>query len=261
MLRLVKELKKDHYAFFMLIMVNLKTNVFSTRLGVIWWLLDPLIMMSIYYFMVRIVFDRGAENYHLFALCGIVSWQCFSRSLKMASKAITSNKAIIQQIGISISMLISIPVIVQIIFAAIGFCIIVVWNYPVVGIHTLAVIPILFLIGLFGYSLALFLAIMEVWYKDINQIVGYILRVGFFLTPILYPVSRVLESEHIPEVAQLVFQINPFAWIIPAVRTVLLDGVVYKWTDYFIILTITLLITQIGLIWLRIQSPKLVKML
>ena len=261
MLSFVKEISDHKTALFTLVTVNLKTSVFSTRLGVVWWIADPIIMMSIYYFMVRIIFNRGGENYHLFALCGIVAWQFFSRALKSSSRSITSNKAMIQQIGLPVSVLIGVPVVVQMFFAIIGFCIVIVWSYSTLSITTIAIIPLLLLIALISYSLSIYLSMCEVIFRDTNQIVGYILRLGFFLTPILYPVTRVTESESIPAIIELVFQLNPFAWIIPSIRNVLLNQVMFDWCVYVVISSLTLAAIQIGLLLLRWQTPKLSKMI
>ncbi len=104
MIKFVREISDNFHAFSALVKVGLKDSVFSTRLGVVWWIADPIIMMSIYYFMVRVVFNRGGENYHLFALCGIVAWQFFSRALRSGSRTITNNKSMIQQVGIPVSV-------------------------------------------------------------------------------------------------------------------------------------------------------------
>ncbi|HKJ49370.1 MAG TPA: hypothetical protein VJ973_09790, partial [Christiangramia sp.] len=87
------------------------------------------------------------------------------------------------------------------------------------------------------------------------------LRAGFFLTPILYPASRVLDNEKVPELAKIVFKLNPMTWIISALREVLLEGHVSSWQTFFIITLISLLIIQIGLYWLRKNSSLIIKML
>ena len=261
MLKLFKELVEHKNALVTLVVVNLKTSVFATRLGVIWWIADPIIMMSIYYFMVRIIFNRGGENYHLFALCGIVAWQFFSRAVKSGSRSFTGNKSLLQQIGIPISVLIAIPILVQLFFAVIGFSIVLAWSHPTLSVHAFSIVPLVALIALIAYGLCIYLSMCEVMFKDTNQIVGYVLRLGFFLTPILYSGSRITDRESVPEFIKMAFQMNPFAWIIPSIRTAVLDESPIDWQIYFLIAAITLVLIHVGLIVLRRQTPRLAKMI
>lgn len=261
MIQLINDVKKNHNALFTMVLINLKTTVATSRLGWLWWIIDPLFMMMIYYFIVSMVFQRGGENYHLFILCGIVIWQFFSRTLNISANAILQNRDLIRQIGLPISIMIAIPSLVQMFFAAIGILIIMIWNYSMIGLQSLAIIPLLILVVSLTYGIGIFLSVSSVFFKDTREFIGYFIKAGFFLTPILYPTSRIYESTTIPEIAKIVFSLNPMAWIIPAFRQVLLDGVMYNWSHYFLLLGISLAIVQLSLLWLRLHTPKLVKML
>ncbi len=207
------------------------------------------------------MFGRGGDDYHLFVLCGIVSWQFFARSLNSSVRAISQNAALIKQIGMPVSLLVAIPSLVQMFFAVIGILIVMLWNYQAVGIHSLAVILLLPLIGFFAFGLGTILAVCEVFFKDTTKLVAYAIRAGFFFSPILYPESRVLESDRIPEILKHVFELNPMAWIIPSFRKILLDGVSIDWNKYGIFLIVSLIMIQLGLYLLRENSNKIVKTL
>ncbi|HBI14263.1 MAG TPA: hypothetical protein DDY20_01890 [Desulfobulbaceae bacterium] len=260
MLKFVRDFAAHRHAITTLVQVNLKTTVSRTRLGYIWWIIDPLVMMAIYYFIFKLVFHRGGENYHLFVLCGLLAWQYFSRALVGTVKVIVNNQQLIRQIALPISMLVAIPVISQLIFAIIGMVIIVVWNYQAVGLHTLGALPLLILIGLFSFGLGLFLSVLNVFLDDINLIVSYILRIGFFLCPVLYPVEDIMNSATIPIFIKQFYVFNPLAWLITDMRKVLLDGVWFSWKEYLVMLALTLVIIQAGLYCIRSQSSRIIKM-
>ena len=261
MVRFIQDIIPHRHALDTLIRVNLQTTVNRSKLGWLWWIIDPLFMMGIYYFVIHILFGRGGDNYHLFVLCGLIAWQFFIRSLMGTTTVIMNNKRLIRQIALPITMLVVIPVIVQFIFAVIGIVVIVIFNFKATGLHTIAVIPLLFLIGSFSFGFGLFLSILNVYLDDINQLISYSFRAGFFLSPILYPVSQVLDSKAIPEVAKVVYHLNPMAWIIPALRQVLLDGTVFSWPIFLFLVGVALVIIQAGLYCMRSQQARIIKVL
>jgi lipopolysaccharide transport system permease protein len=261
MLKFIRDLSAHRHALTTLVQVNLKTTVARTRLGYLWWVIDPLVMMFIYYFIVQLVFQRGGENYHIFILCGLITWQYFTRSLTGTIRVIANNQQLIRQIALPITMLVAIPVIVQFIFGLIGMAIIVAWNFKAAGLHTLGALPLLILIGLFSFGLGLFLSVLNIFLDDINLLISYILRVGFFLCPVLYPVEDIMNSVKIPAFIKLFYSLNPLTWIITDVRKVLLDGVWFSWKEYLVMLAVTLVIIQTGLYCVRSQTPRIIKML
>ncbi len=261
MIQLACNINRHYHAFKVLVVVNIRTTVLSTKLGWLWWVLDPLIMMGIYYFLIKGVFGRGGDNFHLFVLSGIVSWQFFTRALTGTINVVASNKQIIRQISFPLPVLVAIPIVAQFFFASIGMVIIMLFNYSVINIATFAIIPLLFAIALLSYGLGLFVSVLNVFIGDTRRFVSYILRAGFFVSPILYPASRLLDSSNIPDQVKFVLQANPMMWLLPAVRKVLLEGEVFDWRALFVLFGCVLLIVQIGLIWLRRNSSKIIKML
>lgn len=261
MKQLVEDIQSHSQATIMMIRVELKRSVETTRLGWFYWIVDPIVMMLIYYFMVKIVFNRGGENYHLFALCGIASWQFFTRAVTKATTSFSSNTGLIRQIGIPLSIYVFTPIAVQSFFAIISYLIIMVWNYPAIGIQSFALLPLVILICLVAFGGGLFLSVFEVFAKDTSNFVMYFLRMGFFLTPILYGAERVYDSPRIPEIAKTIYGLNPMAWIIPSVRNILLDGVFYDFKVYILLFLSCLLFIQCGLIYLRKNTPKILKSL
>ena len=67
MISFFHSLYRFRHALRIQIWVDLKTSVATTRLGVLWWILDPLLLMAIYYFIVMKVFNRGGEGVPFFS--------------------------------------------------------------------------------------------------------------------------------------------------------------------------------------------------
>ena len=158
-------------------------------------------------------------------------------------------------------MLVLIPVMVQMIFGAIGFALVMVWNFKAIGLHTLLIIPLLLLTGMVSYGFGLFVSVLNVYLGDTDQILNYILRMGFFLSPILFPADYVLENDKIPGFFKFLFELNPMAIIISDFRAVLLDGKLFNATKFLILSGCIIVLIQLGLYWVRKCSSQIVRML
>ncbi|MCP3931910.1 MAG: ABC transporter permease [Bacteroidetes bacterium] len=261
MKKLISEVNSNYSALVSLTEANLKITVETTRLGWFWWIINPLVMMGIYYVFVNIILNRGGDNYHLFVLTGLIAWHYFNNAFAGTVKVIIQNTQLIKQVALPIPMLILIPVLVQMIFAIIGVMVIMVWNFEMLGSHTFLVIPLILLTGLTSYGFGLFVSVCNVFIGDIEQLLHYVLRMGFFLSPVLFPAEYVLNSDKLPEFFKLIFQVNPMAILITAYRSVLLDGNVFNLSEIMVLTIGLIMITQLGLYWVRLNSSQIVKML
>jgi lipopolysaccharide transport system permease protein len=251
MIQVVKDIRDNLHALRIQFFVTIKTTVATTRLGVLWWILDPLILMVLYTFVVKIVFDRGGPNYHLFALCGIVTWQSFGRSVTLCSTALTRNSSLIKQTKLPMHLYVILPPIVQSFFYLIGLLIVAIWNNSVVGWHTLSILLLLLPMILIPYTLGLFLSIFTVKIADIGKMVPYALRFGFYISPVLYPPERVYALKNIPPFLKSLYALNPMVHVITAVRDVLFTGTMFNLTAMVVILAVTLVLMQMGMLYFR----------
>ena len=79
---------------------KLKSEVSNSYLNALWWVLNPLIYMLIYIFIVTIVFKKSEPNFPVFVFIGLTIWNYFSRVLNSSVKTIVDNKNIIRKIYI-----------------------------------------------------------------------------------------------------------------------------------------------------------------
>ena len=261
MLSATKDIWNNRHVLRSQFYVNIKTTVATTHLGILWWILDPLLLMLMYYFVVKIVFDRGGPNYHLFALCGLVTWQSFSRSVSLSAGALTRNESLIKQTPIPMVVYLFISPVVQAFFYAIGLVIIMVWNYQAVGLHTLSVVFLIFLMILMSFTAALFLSIFEVYSRDTGKFTTYLLRFGFYFSPILYAPDKVYDLPSIPGYAKVLYTLNPMVPFITAIRDLLFYGQMFSVRAIVITFAVTLAVLQLGLFFFRWMSPSIPKRL
>lgn len=257
----IQQLIERKHAFSALITAELKLGVAGTRFGVLWWVLDPLILMGVYFFLIKIVFDRGGPDFHVFALCGIVCFQYFSRSLTGCTKVLMANQGLIKQTDLPLVIYVLIQPVAQGVYCLFGILVILLFVPYHIGLHTILLIPLIFLVALITITCGLYLSVLNVYIRDTSNFIRYAVRLVFFLSPVLYGPERIYESDSIPAIVKTLYALNPLASIIPAFRTVLLEGNVYDIKTILIIFIITLLFFQTGLIYFRKTEGQLVKML
>jgi ABC-type polysaccharide/polyol phosphate export permease len=241
--------------------VNIKTTVITTKLGALWWVLDPLFFMCIYYFVIVIIFRRGGENYHLFALSGIVTWQAFTRSVTLCANSLVRSAGLIKQISLPMFLYVVISPIVQAFFYSIGLILIILWNIGVVGYHTFAVIVLILLMIVMTSAVGLFLSIIQVYVRDTARFIAYALRMGFWLSPVLYSADRFLGNKALPVWAKTLYASNPMVHFLSAVRDVVLYGRMFDWSKIIIMFVIAGVVLQLGLLFFRKISPSVPKRL
>ena len=259
MIKVFKDFRNNLHTLRVQFFVTIKTTVATTWLGAWWWILDPLILMLLYTFVVKIIFDRGGPGYHLFALCGIVTWQFFSRSVNLCATALKRNAQLIKQSSFPMHLYVILPPLVQSFFYLIGLAIVAVWNHDVVGWHTLAVFPLLVPMILIPYTMGLFLSIFTVKVPDIGKALPYILRFGFYISPILYPPERVYELPNVNPFLKSLYALNPMVHVITAVRDVLFTGQMFNTSAMLIIMAVTLVFMQAGIMFFMTNARMIPK--
>lgn len=239
--------------------VSLKTSVATTRLGWLWWILDPLVMMGIYYFMVKVVFGKGGPDYHLFILTGIVSWQFFAKTIQLTATTLFRNKRFLTHTTVPLEVFAVVPVMIQAFFALIGYAIIIIWYGEPLTVNVLYIFPVMLVMAAFGLAIGSVMAVWVVFLPDVGKFIDYGLRVGFFITPILYSASRITDSQRIPEFMKGVLSLNPMMWAVTQLRGVVLDGAPVDLAGYLVWLVAGLVSLQLSMVVLRMNRQNVMK--
>jgi ABC-2 type transport system permease protein len=182
-----------------LVRTDFKLRYQGSVLGYAWSLLRPLLIFVILYvvFVKFLKLGTGIPHYPVYLLFGIVMWNFFVEMTMQSLGSIVGRGDLIRKIRIprwiivfssSISAVINLllNLIVIVIFMLIG-------HVPLMS--TIVWLPLILIeVYLLALGLSLFLSAAFVKYRDINYIWEVILQAGFYLTPILYPLSRILLS-------------------------------------------------------------------
>lgn len=215
--------KKNRALLRELIVTDFKLRYQGSALGYLWSLLKPLFLFAILYvvFGMFLRFGSDIEHFPIYLLLGIVLWGFFAEATTQGLQAIVSRGDLIRKINF--------PKYIIVISGTISALINLLINLLVVGVFliingvhldsTVLLFPFLLLeLYVFALALAFFLGAAYVKFRDIGYIWEVGLQAAFYATPVLYPLSLVIDQNH---TAAQIMMINPVAQIIQDSRSVL----------------------------------------
>lgn len=203
---------------------ELKVRYKNTYLGYLWSLLNPLALAAVLFFAFRLVMRIPIEDYAVFVVLGLFPWQWFANSVNASTGILLSNASLIKKTAFPRELLVysvvlndlfhflcSLPVVV-VLLALHG-------KGPTPG--WLLWLPVLVLCqAVLVAGASLFVAATNLFFRDLERLVGVGINLLFYLTPIVY--SETL----IPPAYQPYVLASPLAPLVVAYRRAFLDGTV-----------------------------------
>ncbi|CAO3439731.1 ABC transporter permease [Azospirillum doebereinerae] len=199
----------------------------GSALGLAWAVVNPLLLMAVYTFVFTVVFgarwggQAGTADFALFMLSGLLLFNVFSESIARAPGLMLENVSYIKKLVFPLEIMPVVVVAGALVNAALGFAILLVFQIALRGLPppTILLLPVVVLpLCLFTLGLSWFLASVGVFLRDLRQMMGVVVSVMLFLSPIFYPVSNV------PEAFRTVITLNPLTMILEGARDVLFWG-------------------------------------
>ena len=216
-----EEMWKSRAILFNFAISDLKVRYRNSILGILWSVIEPLLMLSVLYFVFSSMFKFDIPNFPIYLLLGIIVYNCFKNGTTFALSSLTNRAPLITQIYFPRS----IPAISSAITASImlaievGILLIFMVAFQFVPPITILLLPlILGLQFLFVVGICLPLSVLNVKFKDTEFIWGVVLSAGFFLTPIFY------QFDMLPEYLQNILQFSPMVQILTMAHHVVLYG-------------------------------------
>jgi len=241
-----EEMWKNRGILFNFAITDLKIRYKNSVLGVLWSILEPLLMLAVLFFVFSSMFKFEVENFPIYLLSGIITYNFFKNGTTIALSSLSNRSSLITQIyfprsipAISSSFTAGIMLIVEL--AVLGVFMVYFQFTP--SLTILYLIPIYMLAFVLVLGIALGLSVLNIKFRDIEFIWGIILHAGFFLTPIFY------EFDMLPEYVQNILQLSPVVQIVEMVHHVTIYGtlpsivsVLYSVGSIFAVLVIGYLI-------------------
>lgn len=215
-----RDLKYIHFLH-QLILRDIKKKYYNSILGVLWTLLNPLLMLAVITIVFSTAFEKSISNYPLYYICGALFFNFNISSTKQSLHAIISNAHLFKRIYLPKYMFVLSIVAVNLVNLLFSLI-------PLLGVifftgasftPYLFFLPIpIMLLTLFTTGLSLILSTYAVFFRDLDHIYGIFATAWIYLTPIFYPISI------IPKQFLFLFELNPMYHFINIFRDLAYSG-------------------------------------
>lgn len=219
---------------------DLRAEAARAYLGMLWWVLEPLLQMAVFYIVFGYLLQRGGPNFVYFLLCGLVMWRWFANSIVRGAVAISSNAGLMSQVYLPKYLFPPMALIANGLKFLIVFSLLI--AYLIVGGYMLQLswIALPFLLAtqvLLIAACASLLAAVMPFLPDLKMLIESGLTLMMFMSGVFYDIAA------LPERIQFYFRLNPMATLIENYRAVLIHG---AWPDWQA-LGIIALVSMVGL--------------
>lgn len=235
----LREILDSRELFGNLVMRELRSKYKATVFGWLWSLINPLAQVVVFTFVAKVIFRvqplpgaNGLDLFPVWVLCGILPWTYFTTAVTQSMLSIVGNANLIQKSYFPRSLLVSSTTVAQAATFGIEMLVLlvvltVVGAFPLLWVPLAAVAVVLLICFATGFGLLL--AVANVYFRDTSHLIGIVLQVWFYLTPVIYPVEQVQTYVKSP-VLLLLYKLNPMYQAVEAIR----DALYYQTAPSFL---------------------------
>jgi lipopolysaccharide transport system permease protein len=242
------ELLSSRHLFYFFTWRNFKIRYKQTAIGVAWAVIQPFILMVVFtLFFNRIAgIGTGSDDtpYPIFSFAGLIFWSYFSQTTNQVSNSLVAFQEVIKKIyfpRIIAPVSTAMTGLVDMGFSLIiYFGLMVYYKISPTFLGVLLFLPMIMLSFITVLGLGLFLAALNLKYRDVGQALPFFIQTMLFMTPVIYPVKIVSEK------FRWILFLNPMAGVIETVRASLLGTGSLVWGYLLISIFSSLLMLFIG---------------
>lgn len=237
----LKELYNYREMLSNLVKKDLRTRYKGSILGFLWTFVNPLLQLLVYTMVFSLIMRMDIPKYYIHLFVALVPWLFFSSALTSSAASIIGSKDLIKKIyfprliipmsavnGAFMNMVFT----MMVVFAAVIFSGIGISKY-------ILFLPIIMLLEyLLALGLAFIISALNVYFRDLEHILGIFTMAWMYATPVVYSIDMV------PEELRVAFNLNPMTPIISAFRSILYYktmpdlshmGIIFGWSIGFIV--------------------------
>lgn len=239
---------------------ELKYRYAGSTIGFIWHILNPLLQIVVYTVVFSTIMSAklpgidGMGGFSLYLCAGMFAWLSFQEILTRGTNTFQESSAFLKKLPVPEVVFVAQKVLSSFFSCSINYGIIFV--YATLLLKTLTpfwlLVPlVLVLFSLAGFGLAMFLGALNVFFKDLSQIIGIILMVWMWLTPIVY------VKEILPDTLLGTVKLNPVYHFIEALHQVIVYQQAPSPTSWVVMFTFAALCIVIGWYTLKKLSKEI----
>jgi lipopolysaccharide transport system permease protein len=196
----------------------------------------------------------SGDDYIYFLIAGLIPWLGINEGLIRSTTAVVENSSIVRRLPLRSELLVVVPNASALIFECVGLAIFITFVLlKGTSVRMLWVLPIALVIQLaLQLGCGFFLAAMYVFFRDLAQVLGFLLSIVFYLSPILYPVVGRFET---------FFFWNPLTALLGLFRSAILTSPLPDAGSIVFLLFVAAAVFTSGLLFFRRAQPTLVDLI
>lgn len=238
-----KDLYKYRALINALVVRGLKARYRGSALGFFWTFLNPLLLMLVYLLVFSVILKTNIKNYSVFVFTGLLPWMWFSIALTDGVSSIVGGANLITKVLFPPQVMSTVPVLINMVNFILSlpllFLFMFISKMPI-GIPIIAIIPIIIIQLILTEGLVLMVSAINVYFRDLQQIVINLLMLGFFVTPIVYNMSQ------IPERFRFIFELNPMTLFVRSYQWIFYYNAFPNWLHLLYLLLFSVVILFVG---------------
>ena len=231
----------------------------GSALGVVWVILQPLSLVVLYWFVFTFMIPGGRAGglgsfYIYFLIAGLIPWLGVNEGLMRSTTAVVDNAPIVRRLPLRSELLVVVPNASAIIFECVGLVIFLAMVVVEgISLRYLWVLPFALLLQLtLQLGIGFFLSALYVFFRDLAQVISFLLSILFYLSPILYPVGGRFEK---------FFFWNPMTPLLGLFRSAMLASPLPDAASIVFLLIVASALFTAGLLFFRRAQPTLVDLI
>jgi ABC-2 type transport system permease protein len=237
-----------------LVVRQLKVRYRRSSIGFLWTMLQPLCWMLVLTVVFSNLFRFSIANYPVYALSGVLFWGFFSQSITTSMNSLRQNAKLLTKVPTpSIVFPISAVVsgVVNMAFSLVPLFLMLLFTDHPVGPSLLFVPVALLIAALFALGAGLILSPLAVFFADVIELVGVLLTLAMYLTPIFYPMSI------LPDRFRWFVRFNPIRSVLEVFRDPIYYGKIPPASHLAVAIAATMITLLIGIVVFKKSSDRI----
>jgi len=192
-----KNLYRYRWLLYELVARDLRLRYRGSALGFAWTLVNPLLFMGVYTLVFGLYLKIGIHNYPVYLLSGLLAWNWFASALQAGTSSILDGRMYVGKTVFPSELLVIVPVLSNLVnyLISLPFLIVVVLLFHQHLGAPLLLLPVMLVIQtVLTVGFLLFFATWNVFFRDLQQLVVYVVMLLFYLIPIFYPATAIPAS-------------------------------------------------------------------
>jgi lipopolysaccharide transport system permease protein len=211
---------------------DLRSEAAKTSMGFLWWVLDPLLFMVIFYVVFGLIMKHGTENFLSFLLIGLVAWRWFQNTVSHGANSILGGRGLMHQVYVPKIVFPLVIILTDLVKFSFVFSILLLYLLLAgfgVG-HAYLALPVVLLVQFtLIVGLTLLVSALVPFLPDLKFLNDHLLHVLFYMSGIFFAGSSIAERY------QPYFYLNPMANLIEAYRDILMHNAWPNWSALVVI--------------------------